>query len=312
MAISTHSKLLTKVTIQEPKSRVGHFSFSFRKTKKICVPCVGGVGWFLVVYQSHRIKRFALYLPLFTQSQKGSPSFFHHMHTIASITHELSGLPADQGLAWVSRQFKNVAFSSALGEEDQIITHLISTQNLPIEIFTLDTGRLFAESYDLLDLTRKKYQLPITTYFPDSTTVEAWVNTKGINAFYDSVENRKECCGIRKVQPLKRALAHADVWVTGLRGQQSANRQQMARVEWDHQMNLIKYNPLLNWTDEEMRHFISHHQIPVNPLHKKGYVSIGCAPCTRALLTGEDSRAGRWWWETSAKECGLHETHVKK
>jgi phosphoadenosine phosphosulfate reductase len=191
--------------------------------------------------------------------------------------------------------------------EDQVITHIIS-QGMNVDIFTLDTGRLFQESYDLLDLTRKKYKLPIAVYFPDAARVESLIAQKGPNSFYDSVENRKECCFIRKVEPLKRALRDTKVWITGVRAEQSANRQTMELVEWDQDHQLIKYNPLLHWTLQDVERYLEENKVPINSLHRKGFPSIGCAPCTRAIAPGEDIRAGRWWWETSAKECGLHET----
>jgi phosphoadenosine phosphosulfate reductase len=230
------------------------------------------------------------------------------MRSIDQVSSEIALLSATQGLQWVAENFKNAVFSSAFGEEDQAITHLIAANKYPIKIFTLDTGRLFAETYDLLDLTKKKYKTSLDVYFPDPQDVEAYVNSLGINAFYESVENRKACCHIRKVLPLERALANADIWITGLRSGQSANRQQMKKVEWDAGMNLIKYNPILGWTDEELQAYLKQHNIPINTLHKKGFASIGCAPCTRAIEPGEDLRAGRWWWESSAKECGLHQT----
>ena len=229
----------------------------------------------------------------------------------STIKKELEPVGPEEGLRWVSEHFGAQAkFSSSLGLEDQVITFWIG-QGLSIDVFTLDTGRLFQETYDLLDLTQKKYKVPIKIYFPDASRVEELVGLKGPNSFYDSVENRKECCHIRKVEPLKRALAGAKVWVTGVRADQSANRQQMRRVEWDEVHQLIKYNPLLYWSLQEVEEFITEHRIPVNTLHKKGFPSIGCAPCTRAILPGEDVRAGRWWWEASNKECGLHEAKDK-
>jgi phosphoadenosine phosphosulfate reductase len=223
------------------------------------------------------------------------------------VKNELELLKPEEGLKWISKHFGTQArFSTSLGIEDQIISYWIG-QGLSIEIFTLDTGRLFQETYDLLDLTAKKYKLPIKVYFPEPGQVEALVNLKGPNSFFESVENRKECCHIRKVAVLKRALTGAKLWVTGVRADQSASRQQMHRVEWDENSQLIKYNPLLDWTLEDVEQFIKAHHIPVNSLHKKGFPSIGCAPCTRAVLPGEDVRAGRWWWENSSKECGLHE-----
>ncbi len=221
----------------------------------------------------------------------------------------ISELSPEEGLKWVSDHYgQKASFSTAFNKEDQIITHLLAQHQLNIRLFTLDTGRLFQETYELLDLTRQKYKLPIAVYFPDSLQVEQLVQEKGANSFYLSVENRKECCHIRKVLPLKRALGDSQVWVTGLRATQSTNRQQMDVLEWDAVHNVIKYNPLLNWTSEQIDAFITSNKIPVNSLHRKNFASIGCAPCTRAIAEGEDERAGRWWWEASSKECGLHET----
>ena len=222
--------------------------------------------------------------------------------------HRLDPLSAHEGLRWVAENFHKSKLASSFGEEDQIITQLIASQHLPIGIFTLDTGRLFQETYDLIDLTRSNYKIDIDVLFPEATEVEKYVRDKGINGFYNSVENRKECCGIRKIHPLNRALACADIWITGLRKSQSANRQLMQKVEWSPEYNLIKYNPLFDWSDEDILQYIEAHKVPVNTLHKKGFPSIGCAPCTRAIAPGEDLRAGRWWWEGTAKECGLHET----
>lgn len=222
---------------------------------------------------------------------------------------ELSGLSAEDGLKYLCDKFPNeqIKFSTALGEEDQVITHFIGRNKLPITIFTLDTGRLFQETYDLLELTRKKYGVDIEVYFPAAGDVESLVKTKGPNSFYESVENRKECCFIRKVKPLRRALTDTTIWITGLRAAQSEHRQSLHPVEWDADLQIVKYNPLINWSYDEMHAFIKEHNVPVNSLHKKGFASIGCAPCTRAILEGEDIRAGRWYWENSHKECGLHE-----
>lgn len=229
---------------------------------------------------------------------------------LGTMADTLNSCTAAEGLAWLASTSQDARFSTALGEEDQAITHLIAKQKLSIKIFTLDTGRLFPESYDLLALTSSSYRVSIETYFPESSAVENYTRVKGINAFYNSVEERKECCNIRKVKPLQRALAGAHVWVTGVRAAQSVNRQHMNKVEWDESFQLIKYNPLLDWTDSQLKDFIDEHNIPVNSLHKKGFASIGCAPCTRAISPGEDPRAGRWWWEQSAKECGLHQTKI--
>jgi phosphoadenosine phosphosulfate reductase len=201
---------------------------------------------------------------------------------------------------------KKIVFSTSFGQEDQAITHAIASQKLAIEIFTLDTGRQFQESYELIDLTVKKLGFDLKTYFPQTAAVEKLVETKGFNSFYTSVENRKECCFIRKIEPLNRALQGADVWITGLRAEQSENRADMPMIEWDAQKNLYKINPLIDWSFEALENYLAEFKVPQNPLHKKGFISIGCAPCTRAIAEGEHPRAGRWWWENSQKECGLH------
>lgn len=229
--------------------------------------------------------------------------------TQAEHIEQIAKLSPQEGLKWLSDRYGNKAvFSSGLGMEDQVITHMIAKDNLKIAIFTLDTGRLFQETYDLLDITRKKYNLNIQVRFPEQKAVEQLVNQKGPNSFYESVENRKECCHLRKVLPLEQALHGSSAWITGIRANQSLNRTQMNLVEWDEKYQLIKYNPLLHWSLPQVEQYIDEHRIPVNDLHKKGYPSIGCAPCTRAIMPGEDIRAGRWWWENSSKECGLHQT----
>jgi phosphoadenosine phosphosulfate reductase len=216
------------------------------------------------------------------------------------------GSPAS-GLALLAMLFPGkVCFSTSLGQEDQVITQLIASQNLPIQIFSLDTGRLFPETLELLSRTEAKYKTKIKVYYPETASVESLVDANGINGFYDSVENRKSCCFVRKVEPLRRALDGNEIWVTGLRAEQSANRSEMKPLEWDESNQIWKYNPLLDWSMDELIAYIELHNIPYNPLHDKGFVSIGCAPCTRAILPGEDARAGRWWWEESKKECGLH------
>lgn len=200
----------------------------------------------------------------------------------------------------------SVVFSSSLGQEDQLLTDVICRNNLPVKIFTIDTGRLFNETYELLDRTTARYKTPIQVYFPEAADVETFVTEKGINSFYESVDNRKECCFIRKVKPLNRALAGAKVWITGLRAEQSGNRKDMPMIEWEEQKQLYKFNPLIRWSYEEMIDYINENNVPYNRLHDQGFISIGCAPCTRAIEPGEDARAGRWWWEASQKECGLH------
>ena len=191
-----------------------------------------------------------------------------------------------------------------------MITHILAGMNSVIKIFTLDTGRLFQETYDLLDITQKKYALPIEVYFPGTSRVEEMVKTKGINLFYESIENRRLCCHIRKIEPLHRALAGMEVWITGMRKEQSVTRSQAALVEWDPVYQIIKLNPLIHWTDDMVWQYVKNQKIPVNDLHSKGYPSIGCLPCTRAIQPEEDVRSGRWWWELPEfKECGLHKKH---
>ncbi|WP_306352211.1 phosphoadenylyl-sulfate reductase [Flavobacterium sp. '19STA2R22 D10 B1'] len=203
---------------------------------------------------------------------------------------------------------RKIVFSTSFGMEDQVITDLILSDKIPnIEVFTLDTGRLFPETYALWDQTNLRYQKQIKSYYPATETLENFINENGINPFYTTVELRKRCCQIRKVEPLKRALQDAEVWITGLRAEQSANRNTLEMIQWDEEYQLYKYNPLLHWTLENVKDYIKQKGIPYNPLHDKGFVSIGCAPCTRAIREGEDFRAGRWWWEdTTKKECGLH------
>jgi len=227
---------------------------------------------------------------------------------LESLGNSLMNLPLEDRLSLLVSSYSKdvIAFSSSFGQEDQAITHAIATQKLPIKIFTLDTGRQFQESYELMDLTKKKYQLDLITYFPNLDKTEKLVREKGFNSFYSSVENRKECCFIRKMEPLARALEGVNIWITGLRAEQSENRAHMPIVEWDESRNLIKVNPLIDWSFEKLNAYLVEHKIPQNPLHKKGFISIGCAPCTRAIGPDEHPRAGRWWWENSQKECGLH------
>jgi len=194
--------------------------------------------------------------------------------------------------------------TTSFGAEDQVLTHLLAP--LPVDIITLDTGRLFNETLDTFDRTARKYRKPIGVLFPAAEDVEAYVNGRGPNAFYESVELRKECCTIRKLKPLARGLSGYAVWITGLRADQSENRSAVKSFEWDERFALVKVNPLIRWTFPEVMEFIHAHDVPYNPLHDRGFLSIGCAPCTREVRQGEDFRAGRWWWEASKKECGLH------
>ncbi len=203
--------------------------------------------------------------------------------------------------------YEKSVFSTSFSMEDQAIAHVMFSNDIEVEVFTLDTGRMFAETYGVWAETVEKYGKNIRTYYPDTQEVEKLVETNGPNGFYQSVENRMQCCAIRKVGPLKRALAGQKLWITGIRSEHSPNRTSMNKVEWDESNQIFKYHPLLNWTSDELKAYIQQHDIPVNPLHEQGFVSIGCAPCTRAIEPGEDFRAGRWWWEdANKKECGLH------
>jgi phosphoadenosine phosphosulfate reductase len=204
--------------------------------------------------------------------------------------------------------YGKVTLSNSFGAEDQVLTHIIASEKIPVTIFTLDTGRLYPETYSLMERTREKYQMVIKVYFPDAAQVEEMVNRKGVNLFYESVDNRKLCCRIRKMEPLKRALSGMDCWITGLRSEQSDYRSDMQLFEWDEAFGILKVNPLIHFTEEDVWTFIRTNNVPYNKLHDKNYKSIGCAPCTRAVKEGEDARSGRWWWEDAGhKECGLHE-----
>jgi phosphoadenosine phosphosulfate reductase len=227
---------------------------------------------------------------------------------IEALNQKYSKATAEEVLSGFLSEYKGkIALSSSLGIEDQVLTQMVCNIDKSTKIFTLDTGRLFPETYDLIHRTNHKYGIKMSVYFPDAGHIEEMVNTKGINLFFESVENRKLCCNIRKIEPLKRAFAGLDVWICGLRREQSVTRQDMQLIEWDEGNGIIKLNPLIDWTEEEVRKYIKDHGIPYNPLHDKGYPSIGCQPCTRAIFPGEDIRAGRWWWENpDTKECGLH------
>ncbi len=227
---------------------------------------------------------------------------------IQSLLAKTKDFSIEETLAFLADEYKDkVVFSTSFGQEDQVITALIAKNDLPITIFTLDTGRLFQETYDVFHKTLKKYKKEIKVYFPEASAVEKLLNEKGPNSFYESVENRKECCFIRKVAPLTKALKGNAVWITGLRAEQSENRHNLDLFEYDDKFEIIKFNPLLKWSLEEVQKYIDDNNVPQNALHKKGFVSIGCAPCTRAIAPGEDIRAGRWSWESSHKECGLHQ-----
>ena len=227
---------------------------------------------------------------------------------IAELNEKFTSKDPTELLTWILNEYGNkVALSSSMGAEDQVLTDMVLKIKPDARIFTLDTGRLFPETYDLIDRTNKKYNTRIEVMFPDYKQVEEMVNSKGINLFYDSVENRKLCCGIRKIEPLKRMFSTLDAWICGLRAGQAITRQNIHVVEWDDNNGLLKFNPLAAWSESDVWYYIKEHKVPYNPLHDKGYPSIGCLPCTRAIESWEDVRAGRWWWENpESKECGLH------
>jgi len=231
-----------------------------------------------------------------------------------NIKQLIAGLEPVDALAKLAGHFPGeIVFSTSFGWEDQAITHMIFANNLPIKVFTLETGRLFPETYYVWNRTMEMYGKPIHAYYPQHEALEQMVNAKGPNSFYESVDNRKECCGIRKVEPLNRALAGNNCWITGIRAEQSVNRHEMENVEWDEQHELIKFHPIFSWTLDDVKAYIKKYNIPYNTLHDKGFPSIGCQPCTRAIREGEDFRAGRWWWEDqSKKECGLHDLIIDK
>ena len=210
----------------------------------------------------------------------------------------------------IADEFSPAVFANSLGAEDMLLTDLIVRDALPIGIFSLDTGRLPIETYELIGEVKKHYGLKLKLYYPRHELVQEYTRTHGINAFYESVELRKGCCHVRKVEPLQRALAGKKAWITGMRAQQSATRQGLPVQAFDEGNGLEKFNPLADWTEKEVWAYIKLNNVPYNALHDRFYPSIGCAPCTRAITVGEDIRAGRWWWEQpESKECGLH---VKK
>jgi phosphoadenosine phosphosulfate reductase len=204
-------------------------------------------------------------------------------------------------------EFKNVCYANSLGLEAMVLTDLICTSVPEIEIFSIDTGRLYPETYDLIERVQQRYGRALRIYYPNAVTLEGWVDANGINGFRNGVEQRRGCCAIRKVEPFKRALAGRAAWVTGIRHSQSASRALAARVEWDGEFGLHKISPLLDWSEKEIWAYIRNKRLPYNTLHDTGFPSIGCAPCTRAIQPGENERSGRWWWERAdSRECGLH------
>ena len=228
-----------------------------------------------------------------------------HINTISA---KINPLDIVESITNLANDFVGeVAFSTSFSWEDQAIAHLIFSNQLPVDVFTLDTGRMFAETYSTWSRTVDMYEQKITAYYPNANALQTFIAEKGPNSFYESVDNRKQCCFLRKVEPLQRALKGKKIWITGIRAEHSNGRHDMPLVEFDEINNIIKYHPLLHWNTKQVIDFISANNIPYNPLHDQGFVSIGCQPCTRATKPGEDFRAGRWWWEgNSKKECGLH------
>ncbi|NTW48647.1 MAG: phosphoadenylyl-sulfate reductase [Chlorobiales bacterium] len=228
---------------------------------------------------------------------------------VEKLRNELQGKSPEEIIRHTLNYFgtESTAFASSFGAEDQVITDMLVRENKEAQIFTLDTGRLPQETYDVLDATRKWYQIKIDVLFPETAAVEAMLREYGPNLFYESVENRKKCCQVRKVVPLRKKLSTLKAWICGLRREQSVTRTGVEVIEWDDAFQLYKINPLADYTENEVWDYIRKHDVPYNKLHDQGYPSIGCAPCTRPITPGEDVRAGRWWWETPEhKECGLH------
>jgi phosphoadenosine phosphosulfate reductase len=224
-----------------------------------------------------------------------------------TLNRVLAALSLNARLAHVAGLGQRVVFTTSLGIEDQVITHAIATSARSIQIATLETGRLFPETFDLIGITEKRYDISIARFVPEQSDIEAYAARYGLNGFYDSIEARHTCCGVRKVKPLARALEGADVWVTGLRRGQSGNRADTPFADYDAERDLIKINPLADWDLAAITALVEKEAVPVNPLHARGFPSIGCEPCTRAIKPGESERAGRWWWENDeTRECGLH------
>ena len=210
-------------------------------------------------------------------------------------------------LTMLLEQYPRTVFANSLGAEDMVLNDILAKHFPQIGIFTLDTGRLPVETYELMQKVEERYQIQLRYYYPDAAEIENFTRNNGINAFYNGVELRKECCRIRKVEPLKRALANQDAWITGQRRSQSVTRESLAALEYDETFGLYKSNPLADWEERDIWDYIRANDVPYNSLHDKFYPSIGCAPCTRAITPGEDIRSGRWWWENPEnKECGLH------
>ncbi|QKF72250.1 phosphoadenosine phosphosulfate reductase [Aliarcobacter faecis] len=230
-----------------------------------------------------------------------------NLKIVNDIKEKILSLNTSDLIKYILENHKNVALSSSLSAEDQVLTDMILKVNRNSRVFTLDTGRLHSETYKVMDETNLKYGVKLDIFFPKFDSVENLYKTQGVNGHFESIQNRKNCCNIRKIEPLKRALKGVDIWITGLRASQSITREDMPIIEWDENFKVIKLNPLINWSESQVWEYIKANKVPYNKLHDKGYPSIGCEPCTRAIKEGEDIRAGRWWWEDPEhKECGLH------
>jgi phosphoadenosine phosphosulfate reductase len=231
---------------------------------------------------------------------------------LIQLNEQLKDKSIEESLKLLSDLFTgHIIFTTSFGIEDQVITHMIFSGNIPVRVITLDTGRLFRETYDVFAATIARYNKKIEVFSPDYRQLEPMVTRKGPFSFYESRENREECCRIRKMEPLNRALAGTECWVTGIRAGQSDKRREMSTLEYDEERDIIKYNPLFDWSQHDVEQYIKDNGIPYNVLHDRGYPSIGCEPCTRPVLKGQDIRSGRWWWENDGpKECGLHLRHA--
>ena len=231
-----------------------------------------------------------------------------HREQIAAWQRALRQQTPETILRWAAAQFPGrVGLASSLGVEDQALTDMLARSGAEISVFTLDTGRLFPETYQLIEQTRARYGVSIQVLFPQSEAVEEMVNRHGVNLFMETVELRKKCCHVRKIEPLRRALKGLDAWMTGLRREQSITRHEVAVIEWDQGHGLVKLNPLAAWSEDQVWAYVREHNVPYNPLHDRGFPSIGCSSCTRAVQPGDDPRSGRWWWEQpEQRECGLH------
>jgi phosphoadenosine phosphosulfate reductase len=231
----------------------------------------------------------------------------HTIEEAEALNAKLASLDLAGRLAFVAGLGGRVVFTTSLGIEDQVITAEIGNHRLPVDVVTLQTGRLFPETLSLIDETESQYDIKISRYEPEQADIDAYAAKYGLNGFYESVEARHACCGVRKLKPLARALSGATIWITGLRRGQSNNRADTPFAEYDAERHLLKVNPLADWDIDVIKAYVADNSVPVNPLHARGYPSIGCEPCTRAIKPGEPERAGRWWWEQDdTRECGLH------